>query len=188
MLKPTDSIDIFEGKISDCREGDVVRCERANRIQDEDVLRYRKIARIAQNGQNVNVIFIRDFSDTDDMESWYDEVTVPEWSDVLLQAQFPIILDTNGNLIRYWVNMYEVDQGYGGSEEGGWWFPVGTIQASIPFAEYDQAHDFAESFRERYPDDGDYPTHSVLYNGGNYEVRVQEEQGKDYPETKPHYE
>jgi hypothetical protein len=45
---------------------------------------------------------------------------------------------------RY-VNIYSVGQGYGGPEEGGWWFDTGSPIGSIPVELTEQEWDHARS-------------------------------------------
>jgi hypothetical protein len=44
------------------------------------------------------------------------------------------VMTNDGRLVRWWVNVYEVGQGYGGPEEGGWWFDTGELQATVAIA------------------------------------------------------
>lgn len=87
--------------------------------------------------------------------------------------------------IRWWVAVYEVDQAYGGPEEGGWWYSTGEVRQSIPAKSYDHAVEIAESLVIE--NDSIYPTHSVLYAGGNYNVVVEEKMPEDYPSRRPYY-
>lgn len=83
------------------------------------------------------------------------------------------------------VNVYEVDRCYGGPEEGGWWYDAGTLveSAEVPAGE---AEEVAAELAEQYPHTG--KVGSVLYQGGDYRIRVEDEPGADYPVEAPHYE
>jgi hypothetical protein len=106
------------------------------------------------------------------------------------------------------VNVYELSQGYGGPEEGGWWVTCGSLilsrqvpagdveqvqaelEAEYPTAEQQKAARYFESLDEteyvrfapiyRYTD--------VNYYGGDYRVYVEDQPGADFPQEWPHYE
>lgn len=96
-------------------------------------------------------------------------------------------MTSDGELVRWWVNVYEVGQGYGGPEEGGWWFATGDLKATVPCGTYDKAQATRKLVLVAWENESDRPTHSVLYSGGNYEVTVQDREGRSYPEHQPHY-
>lgn len=85
----------------------------------------------------------------------------------------------------YWVNVYEVDRCYGGSEEGGWWFDTGTPVASVQFNNREDAEAAAEAYREEFPRTD--RRFSVL-GGEDYNVVIEPHGAKAYPEEYPHYE
>lgn len=86
---------------------------------------------------------------------------------------------------RWFVNVYEVDRAYGGPEEGGWWYDVGSVIRVIPCSSYDIAVDVRERASELFPNTG---RRSSVLGGEDYSVCIEETPGKDYPESRPHYE
>lgn len=85
----------------------------------------------------------------------------------------------------YYVNVYEIDRGYGGPEEGGWWYDSGTPVAAVPFDTLREAEDFAEVMRARFPHN--HSSSSVAYRGGDFGVRIERRFAAPYPEHTPRY-
>lgn len=86
----------------------------------------------------------------------------------------------------YYVNVYELDQGYGGPEEGGWWFSVGIpVEEACEVYETAEAAEIArKALEEKYPrTDKQY---SVL-GGADYAVQIEDHPPRAWPETRPHY-
>lgn len=110
--------------------------------------------------------------------SWDEKIRVSVDSGVV--ALTPDLLP-----VRWWVNVYEVDKGYGGAEEGGWWFDTGELIRTVACRSYDQARRVQERLSVLFPSNGS--SSSVVYRGGDYAVRLDEYPGRDYPERKPHY-
>lgn len=96
------------------------------------------------------------------------------------------LMDSEGNLLRWFINAYEIDRCYGGPEEGGWWFDAGEIRRSIPCKSFEEAEANVDRVRRAFKSSG--KSSSVIYDGGDYSVRIEEQPGKDYPERMPHYE
>ena len=87
------------------------------------------------------------------------------------------------------VNAYTVTQGYGGPEEGGWWFDVGEVLASVPVDSQAEAEVVKARLLERFADQAtDRPRSSAAGDGIDLEVYFQEQVGRDYPDVRPHYE
>lgn len=117
-----------------------------------------------------------------------EEVEFASWDDRVLMCSDEIeTLDGKLQPIRWWVGVYEVDQGYGGPEEGGWWYEVGEVKQVAAASSYEEAQDIANKLREEWVDESRVPTYSVIYSGGNYAVRVKGSYPKDYPQRVPHY-
>lgn len=86
------------------------------------------------------------------------------------------------------VNVYEVDRIYGGPEEGGWWYDAGTAVVSRQVSEADSERVRAE-LEAKYPKGtGRNSCNSVIYQGGDYRVWVENHPAQDYPKVTPHYE
>ncbi len=102
------------------------------------------------------------------------------------------------------INVYEVDRCYGGSEEGGWWYDAGEPVAIHPVIGFsrDQCIDYAHATKDYdWPPpvqalwervEAEWQSHgnanSVVYRGGDFRVRLQDHPGRSYPEYAPHYE
>lgn len=87
-----------------------------------------------------------------------------------------------------YVNVYLVDQAYGGPEEGGWWYLCGEPVESIVADSEGHAKELAISLEAgRYNNAGRRPIHSVL-SEGEYDVRIEQHFARPFPERKPHYE
>ena len=87
----------------------------------------------------------------------------------------------------YYVNVYEVGQGYGGPEEGGWWFSTGDplVEECLIFETEDAAEAGANLLRAAFP--STRKQYSV--NGGeDYEVRIEDHPPRSWPTHRPHYE
>lgn len=94
----------------------------------------------------------------------------------------------------YWVNVYEVGRGYGGPEEGGWWFDYGhpveqafgrSIPVSFRLTDFWQARLLREELAKEYQNTG--KSSSVL-GGEDYRVVIENHPARPYPEERPHYE
>lgn len=86
---------------------------------------------------------------------------------------------------RWFVNVYELDRAYGGPEEGGWWYDVGTLRASYPAATYDLGKLLQNRVENIWKSEGNL--YSVAYSGGVYGVSLEEHAGRDFPSRTPIY-
>lgn len=86
----------------------------------------------------------------------------------------------------YYVNTYDVDRGYGGPEEGGWWYDLGVPVASVPFDTLREAEAFQEEIEKRFPNTGKYS--SVIYTGGDYRTYIERRFAEPWPDRAPRYE
>ena len=89
----------------------------------------------------------------------------------------------------FYVNEYEVNQGWGGPEEGGWWYPMGVfIQSHGEFRTRAEAEAFVDSLKDYIQERraGQHEPHSVLCRGWT-SVRVQVWPGSDFPNHRPYY-
>ena len=88
-----------------------------------------------------------------------------------------------------YVNIYLVDQGYGGPEEGGWYFTHGTPYASIPVLGKETIEEVVERYQPLVDqmNEGRYSISSVL-SEGVYQIHREHHQARAYPEQQPHYE
>lgn len=89
--------------------------------------------------------------------------------------------------IVYWAVIYDEGQGYGGPEEGGWWFNTGQLEEAEGFYTRSEALERVSEWRES----GDWDDTGYRYS--SYGIYVEElPSGKEplesYPEFQPHYE
>jgi hypothetical protein len=97
----------------------------------------------------------------------------------------------NDEMVIPWhVSVYEIDRGYGGPEEGGWWYDCGTCVVTIPVFDFTDAEVDAliETLKKAYPNESRYGVGSVCYEGGEFRVWAERQRGMDYPEERPRYE
>jgi hypothetical protein len=103
------------------------------------------------------------------------------------------------------VNVYELDQVFGGPEEGGWWVttyrvvtsrqvPAGsaestkaTLEAEYPTAAQVNEHNYLLSLAGEWTR-RQYRYTDVNYAGGDYRVHIEDKPGVDLPVEWPHYE
>lgn len=87
------------------------------------------------------------------------------------------------------INAYAVSQNYGGPEEGGWWWDSGRALASVPVIDGDDAViDFEKKrLTEMIGWVSRHKRTSVL-GDEDFEIYVEDEPAKDWPERRPHYE
>ena len=94
-------------------------------------------------------------------------------------------------MMRY-VNVYEVNRHYGGPEEGGWWYDSGEPILSIRVRGKDAGEVEAcelillEDLKRAYPDGGN--RYSMAPGDTDYQVVIEEHEGREWPEERPHYE
>ncbi len=89
-----------------------------------------------------------------------------------------------------YINAYEVTLGYGGAEEGGWWFDVSEPIASVKYFGPNAAKLAIETLEEMYVDEyEDLPEKSSTATDACNLVICAENHFAHYkPEHKPHYE
>tara|TARA_Y100000310_G_C20512930_1_gene729765 strand:- start:41 stop:403 length:363 start_codon:yes stop_codon:yes gene_type:complete len=116
---------------------------------------------------------------------------------------------------QFWVNAYEISQVYGGAEEGGWFFDVGTpiwsqqalCHCTGEYKYMDSGHSVscpitallveANAFVQKLDTgwdaqfisrDPEEPEHRGERVYGKTAVRIEESPGHAYPDEYPHYE
>jgi hypothetical protein len=87
------------------------------------------------------------------------------------------------------VNVYSVTRRYGGPEEGGWYYDVGEVLASVPVTtDEDEASERRRLLVLFGPDYEDERSRFSVLGGANLEIYIEEHVGRDFPATTPHYE
>jgi hypothetical protein len=87
------------------------------------------------------------------------------------------------------VALYEIDREYGGPEEGGWWYDVGTLipgtQRSFLAEDAPQAQVYVDTLAARYP----YQRGWISRGEVSYVVRVwkEREAPAGFPRVRPRY-
>lgn len=85
----------------------------------------------------------------------------------------------------FYVNVYSLGQGYGGPEEGGWWFTCGEPISFQIFETWDEACEWREVMEEKYPQTG--KMYSVL-GGDDWGVSIERHFARSFPDSRPYYE
>tara|TARA_R110000751_G_C13640525_1_gene466846 strand:+ start:553 stop:825 length:273 start_codon:yes stop_codon:yes gene_type:complete len=87
------------------------------------------------------------------------------------------------------LNVYLIDQAYGGGEEGGWYFTYGEAIRSIavPSKEVSRVKTRLQRHCDVENDERRSDISSVL-SEGRYEILVERAPAIDWPATAPHYE
>ena len=86
----------------------------------------------------------------------------------------------------YYVNVYRVDQAFGGPEEGGWYYETGELVMHETYHQSEVAESRAMVLRLTYKDGKN--RYSVMPKDDDFIVRVEDHIGEDYPKVRPHYE
>lgn len=86
------------------------------------------------------------------------------------------------------VNVYLEDQGYGGPEEGGWYYTYGEYLRTAIVETEEEAEKLKEYFENgEYSNEG-RPSMYHSNSQGEYRVRIEDQPGRSYPEERPYYE
>jgi len=88
------------------------------------------------------------------------------------------------NLNDTYINVYHASQGYGGAEEGGWWYDVKEPHLSVRVRDNTDALKLEEELRKKYPRTG---KRSSVLGGDDFDVRIQGSIGSYSPRTRPRY-
>lgn len=87
---------------------------------------------------------------------------------------------------QHYVNVYRLEQGYGGPEEGGWWYEAGTPIASIPFATLREAEVERDKLKLRFPETKS--RYSTAPREDDFGIYIENDFGAPFPEHTPRYE
>ena len=99
-------------------------------------------------------------------------------------------LPQDDSQLPIYVNAYSVSRHYGGPEEGGWWYDVGEPLASVPMA-HDATVEDTDAEKERIAQLLGWTSETGRYSvagGDDFEVYVEEEAARPFPEETPRYE
>lgn len=103
------------------------------------------------------------------------------------------VLNSNRYDGAKFVNIYEVNRGYGGPEEGGWWYDYGSVSVSfaIPSGDQEEAKAkliLAQSIVDDWNGDGENRDLGSVNCVGSFLCWIEDHPGRDFPDRKPHYE
>jgi len=87
-----------------------------------------------------------------------------------------------------YITVYSVYQAYGGPEEGGWYYDIGSVVKVMPVPK-SKAGTLLEKVKTwcGRANKGTRPRESVI-GTPDYEARVGSKPGEDYPQERPFYE
>jgi hypothetical protein len=85
----------------------------------------------------------------------------------------------------HYVNVYELEQGYGGPEEGGWYYEAGEPVASVPFDTLREAEAERDRLVVRFPPGKN--RYSVAPRGTDYGVYIEGHFAAPFPQHTPRY-
>lgn len=145
---------------------------------------HRRIAEIHETAYNARNIIKQQCSGT------IRGVRTPQgdWADEFGPCQeFADTCPIHGPDARVFVNVYLCELGYGGAEEGGWWYDIDRIQMVYP-----TLGRHAEELKKRL-EEGEYsnegrPPKSSTNSTGVYDVRIEDHPGETSPKERPRYE
>jgi len=94
---------------------------------------------------------------------------------------------------QLWVNVYEEGQAYGGPEEGGWWYSVGTpVHSERAYGKRDaikkrdkikKLYPYCNTGKDMY---GRCSTSVIAVD--SYICRIERARASSFPKTRPYYE
>jgi hypothetical protein len=84
----------------------------------------------------------------------------------------------HGSPRNKFINVYEMEQAYGGPEEGGWYYPTGTPLASVP-VDFDAPESETDPIREQL---------FVRFGRRFVSIYIEDHFAEHFPQTRPHYE
>lgn len=87
---------------------------------------------------------------------------------------------------QFFVGVFRVGQGYGGAEEGGWWFECGELVQQTVVPTWDDALAAVEALKEQFPHTR---KRSSVLGGDDFDIHIDiEPMPESFPEVRPHYE
>src|SRR5688500_13825341 len=125
------------------------------------------------------------------MQDTYSDVDSP-WADrnPLVRKYADEVADPDNEPpnIRY-INVYIIEREYGGPEEGGWWYDVGTPQGVslvVNTISAPEVQELWDLLSEKYPTRG--ARYSMAPSDEDYVVKLETHPPREWPEERPYYE
>ena len=89
----------------------------------------------------------------------------------------------------FFLNEYVLDKRYGGPEEGGWWYDVGTFTHCWGYyRNNDEADRVRQKYKSRIDEKNDgRPDISSVLSRGRYQILIETSPGADFPSYRPVY-
>tara|TARA_Y100000310_G_scaffold334394_1_gene414078 strand:- start:838 stop:1470 length:633 start_codon:yes stop_codon:yes gene_type:complete len=135
--------------------------------------------------EKVEGIFKGDVLDQDPM--FPNSLTLQTW-DFDALTEFELIYSPE-KPFSWYVNTYLCDKGYGGPEEGGWYFDCGVPVESIGCNSHLDGRLKQIEINKRNDElNQNRPEISSVSSEGRYYATIEKKMGEAYPKTKPHYE
>jgi len=85
---------------------------------------------------------------------------------------------------EWYVNVYHADKGYGGAEEGGWWYDIREPLYTVRTRNNIESEKWLNELRKKYPRTG---RRSNVNGGEDYDVSIQPVPGFYSPRNRPVY-
>ena len=96
--------------------------------------------------------------------------------------------ECGGPYDRIYVNVYLVDRYFGGPEEGGWWYNAGVPIESLVVGSLKEAQVKREELEQGcYSNEGRQGIYEIN-SKGIFEVSIETQFAREYPEERPRYE
>ena len=155
---------------------------------------FGKVIIQAENHEHAMRVMSDRLEDTATMCDWeiadYGDGEVPE--PAIIAATLP---DQRQQVVMFRVNVYLIDQAYGGGEEGGWWFSTGAHCADktdswAQFYDQESAIKARDVIQDRLDKEDNAHRNddiSSVNSEGRFEAIVQTHEGRSWPEHKPRY-
>jgi len=105
--------------------------------------------------------------------------------ETMLNFQVPVIVEEFDRWNVY-VDVYHVQQMYGGAEEGGWWWDLWQLEATICVRHRD-LKEIMPIVERNYVNDPKKSYYSVN-SSGEYRIIIELHKGSMVTKTRPHYE
>ena len=86
-----------------------------------------------------------------------------------------------------WVNVYQLEQCYGGPEEGGWYYSAGHPVAAVPFSIKTDEYRIVTLLKSIYGD-REHGSLSDSQPSVVFDDLIEPHPPRPFPETRPHYE